>query len=67
MTESQEKQKEFSDLAGRKRPGIFSEIWMFLNHSKKWWLFPILLILLLIGLLVILGGSAAAPFIYTLF
>ncbi|MGA2094076.1 MAG: DUF5989 family protein [Sedimentisphaerales bacterium] len=61
MAESQEKSKEFSNLAGQRRPSIFSEIWMFLNHSKKWWLIPILLILLLIGL------SAAAPFIYTLF
>jgi hypothetical protein len=67
MTESQDKPGEFSDLAGQKRPSIFSEIWLFLKHSKKWWLIPILLILLLIGLLVILGGSAAAPFIYTLF
>jgi hypothetical protein len=67
MAELQEKPTQFSDLAGQKRPGILSEIWMFLNHNKKWWLIPIILVLLLIGLLVILGGSAAAPFIYTLF
>jgi hypothetical protein len=67
MAEPQQKTSEFDTLAGQKRPGIISEIWMFLNHNKKWWLIPILLILLLIGLLVILGGSAAAPFIYTLF
>ena len=67
MDQSKEKPTQFKDLAGAKRPGIFSELWMFLNHNKKWWLIPILLILLLIGLLVVLGGSAAAPFIYTLF
>jgi hypothetical protein len=67
MAQTQKKPDDFAELAGQKRPGIFSEIWMFLNHNKKWWLIPILVILLLIGLLVVLGGSAAAPFIYTLF
>ncbi len=67
MSESQEKTTEFSDLAGQKRPSIISELWMFLNHNKKWWLIPILLVWLLIGLVVILSGTAVAPFIYTLF
>ena len=35
--------------------------------NKKWWLAPIVLAVLLIGALVVLSGSAAAPFIYTLF
>ena len=38
-----------------------------LRCNKKWWLLPILCMLLLVGCLLILGGTAAAPFIYTLF
>ncbi|MAE66217.1 MAG: hypothetical protein CMJ18_18255 [Phycisphaeraceae bacterium] len=43
------------------------EFWDFLAYNKKWWLAPIIVTLLLVGLFVILGGTAAAPFIYTLF
>ena len=39
----------------------------FLTHNKKWWLTPIILVLLLLGVLIALGGTAAAPFIYTIF
>jgi len=46
---------------------ILSEFWYFLRQNKKWWLLPILAILLLFGLMMILSGTAAAPFIYTLF
>jgi hypothetical protein len=49
------------------RNGIVTEFWHFLSHTKKWWLLPILTVLLLFGLLVFLSGTAAAPFIYTLF
>jgi hypothetical protein len=47
--------------------GVIGEFWYFLRTNKKWWLLPILLILLLFGVLMLLSGSAAAPFIYTLF
>ena len=47
--------------------GILGDFWAFLRYNKKWWLLPILVILLLLGALVLLSGSAAAPFIYTLF
>jgi drug/metabolite transporter superfamily protein YnfA len=47
--------------------GILGDFWAFLRYNKKWWLLPILVILLLLGVLVVLSGSAAAPFIYTLF
>ena len=47
--------------------GIFSEFWQFLAHSKKWWLLPVVIILVMFGFLLILSGTAAAPFIYTLF
>ena len=47
--------------------GLLSEYKDFLLHNKKWWMIPILVALLLVGVLVVLGGTAAAPFIYTLF
>lgn len=47
--------------------GLISELWGFLKQNKKWWLLPILVVLLLLGVLVLLSGTAAAPFIYTLF
>jgi hypothetical protein len=50
-----------------RRTGIVTEFWYFLSHTKKWWLLPIVTILLLFGVLVFLSGTAAAPFIYTLF
>ena len=46
---------------------MVSEFLYFLKTSKKWWLLPILIVLVGFGLLVILSGTAAAPFIYTLF
>jgi len=58
---------EFADHAAGEAPGIVREFWDFLRYNKKWWLIPIILMLLLLGALVILGGTAAAPFIYTLF
>ena len=53
--------------AGGSRTGLVREFWEFLKDSKKWWLTPIIVCLLLFGALVMLGGTAAAPFIYTLF
>jgi len=47
--------------------GIFREFWQFLSESKKWWLLPVVIILVMFGVLMILSGTAAAPFIYTLF
>ena len=44
------------------------EFWKFLRTRKKYWLLPILLMMALVGgMLVLAQGSAAAPFIYTLF
>jgi hypothetical protein len=41
---------------------------VFLKTRKKLWLVPIVIILLLISTMLVLAqGSAAAPFIYTLF
>jgi hypothetical protein len=57
---------EFERAAEEER-GLLGEFWAFLAHNKKWWLLPILLVLLLLGALIFLSGTAAAPFIYTLF
>ncbi len=44
------------------------EIWEFLMHRKKWWLFPIFLVLISLGGLIVFSASSPlAPFIYTLF
>jgi len=59
---------EFEQLASQEAERSFlGELWDFLRNNKKWWLLPMLLILLLFGLLLLFSGTAAAPFIYTLF
>ncbi len=58
---------ELEQAAAEQSSGPFAEYWAFLRHSRKWWLLPILVLLLLFGLVLLLSGSAAAPFIYTLF
>ena len=67
MTDESKQRNDFLDEASASRAGFLSEFWHFLKHNKKWWLLPILIVLLLVGVLVVLSGSAAAPFIYTLF
>lgn len=64
---SDEKNKDFASQASEKRVGLAREFLDFLRDNKKWWLTPIVLSILLLGALMVLGGSAAAPFIYTLF
>jgi hypothetical protein len=59
---------EFEKAAAEQSGGsLVGEFWDFLKHNKKWWLLPIVSVLLLLGLLILLSGTAAAPFIYTLF
>lgn len=57
---------DFAAQAGEPQPGLCAEFLDFLIHNKKWWLTPIVLVLLLVGALILLSGTAAAPFIYTL-
>jgi hypothetical protein len=60
--------EEFEKIAADPpRPNLVGELWAFLGHTKKWWLLPVLLVLLLLGALLALSGTAAAPFLYTLF
>lgn len=58
---------DFMKDAQAPQGGLVSEFWDFLKDNKKWWLAPILVAIVGLGLLVLLGGTAAAPFIYTLF
>ena len=58
---------DFAAKASEERIGLVSEFVAFLKDNEKWWLAPIILSILGLGALVMLGGTAAAPFIYTLF
>jgi hypothetical protein len=61
-------ENEFEQMARNRREKSFvGELWGLLRQNKKYWLLPIILVLLLLGVLVFLSGTAAAPFIYTLF
>ena len=64
---SDREESDFVAQAAKGRTGLVAEFWAFLRENKKWWLAPIVISILLLGALVMLGGSAAAPFIYTLF
>lgn len=67
MPDSTPDKSEFEAQIGGTRPGLLREFHDFLRENKKWWLTPIIVSVLLLGALVMLGGTAAAPFIYTLF
>ena len=58
---------EFQQAGRQKPPGVAREFLLFLRTNKKFWLIPLLAALLLLGLVALLGGTAAAPFIYSLF
>jgi Family of unknown function (DUF5989) len=59
---------DFENAAAAQRDAsLVRELWGLVYNSKKWWLVPVLVALLLIGLMLLASGSAAAPFIYTLF
>jgi hypothetical protein len=50
-----------------KESSLAGELWALISTTKKYWLIPIIVVLLALGLLAALSGTAAAPFIYTLF
>ena len=66
MPESDEKD-DFLEQSTESRSGLGGEFLDFLKDNKKWWLAPIIISIVGLGILVMLGGTAAAPFIYTLF
>ncbi len=64
---SDKSKNEFEQASKQQQTGIIADFIQFLRQNKKFWLIPLLLVLLALGLLIVLGGTAAAPFIYTLF
>jgi len=67
MAEEKSRNEFAAEAAAGERKTLVGEFIGFLGENKKWWLAPIVFSILALGLLVMLGGSAAAPFIYTLF
>lgn len=67
MADPKTSKDDFAAQASGDRDNLVSEFTAFLKENKKWWLAPIVIAILGLGLLVLLGGTAAAPFIYTLF
>ena len=58
-------EKKFEDL--QEKNSLLRDLWGLIATTKKYWLIPLILILLGLGFLIWAGGTAAAPFIYTLF
>ena len=67
MSDPRESKNDFMKQSENRQGSLVTEFWDFLKDNKKWWLAPIVISILGLGLLVLLGGTAAAPFIYTLF
>jgi hypothetical protein len=67
ISDRNDQRSAFEEEAASPRSGIVAEFVHFLLNNKKWWLTPIIVVLLLVAVLIMLSGSAAAPFIYTLF
>jgi hypothetical protein len=67
MQSDQGRDSAFAREADLGQQGHLTEMWLFLRQNKKWWLTPVIVVLVAFGLLIALGGTAAAPFIYTLF
>jgi hypothetical protein len=62
------REKDFEEIAKDHGDNSFvKELWSLIQAKKKYWLLPIIIVLLTLALLVFLSGTAAAPFIYTLF
>ncbi len=64
---SQENANDFLTQATDSRRGLVREFIDLLATTKKWWLVPAIIAIVLLGVLVFLSGTAAAPFMYTLF
>jgi fluoride ion exporter CrcB/FEX len=59
---------DFEAIARKGSQSSFlADLWALIRQKKKYWLVPIVIVMLVLGLLVFLSGTAAAPFIYTLF
>ena len=63
----QQEQKSFEEATKDHKGGLISEFIGFMRDNAKWWLIPFVIVFGLLGALLLFSGSAAAPFIYTLF
>jgi len=64
----QQEDKTFEEATEDHRDGgLISEFIGFMRDNAKWWLIPFVIVFALLGALLLFSGSAAAPFIYTLF
>ncbi len=64
---SEPSKNEFEQAGDEQQTSLVADLIGLLKNNKKYWLIPLLIMLLILGLLIVLGGTAAAPFIYTLF
>lgn len=62
-----ERRRELRSGRAARSGGIVSALVDFLRANGKWWVAPLLIALLLIGLAFLLGGTAAGPFIYSVY
>jgi hypothetical protein len=59
--------KDFLELSRARRPGLLSELALFLWQNRNWWLLPIVVVLVALAAIVMFGGPGLAPLIYTVF
>ena len=64
---SERDKNRFEDAVRRNQAGIPGEVFQMLRQNKKYRIIPVPPVLLAPGALLLLSGTAAAPFIYTLF
>lgn len=62
-----ESKNRFAEESAQTRPTLVAELWDFLRTNKRFWMLPIFVVFAFFGLLMLVGGTAAAPFIYSLF
>jgi hypothetical protein len=62
-----ESKNRFEEESAQARPTLVAELWDFLRTNKRFWMLPIFVVFAFFGLLMLVGGTAAAPFIYSLF
>ncbi len=64
---SDDTKNTFEQAGQDRQTSLLADVWAMLKQNKKFWLIPLIIALLIFGLLIMVGGTAAAPFIYTLF
>lgn len=64
---SEDSKNTFEQASQDRQTSLLGDVWAMLKQNKKFWLIPLIIALLVFGLLIMVGGTAAAPFIYTLF